>query len=77
MLMILSYRPICLLRSLPTLAYQGFSVICQPAVIQTSTPPTIPECMKLTPGELQKVVKDREAWHVVHGAAKSQTQLGD
>ena len=43
-------------------------------VIQTSTRPTVPECMKLTPGELQEVVKDREAWRAVHGAAKSQTQ---
>ena len=29
-------------------------------------------------GKLQSIVKDREAWHaVVHGVAKSQTQLGD
>ena len=28
--------------------------------------------------KLQEMVKDREAWHaVVHGVAKSQTQLGD
>jgi len=29
-------------------------------------------------GKLQKLVKNREAWHAaVHGVAKSQTQLGD
>jgi len=28
--------------------------------------------------KLQKIVEDRGAWHaVVHGVAKSQTQLGD
>ena len=32
--------------------------------------------MKLV--KLQKMVRDREAWHVaVHGVAKSQTQLGN
>ena len=25
--------------------------------------------------KLQEMVKDREAWHAVHGATKSQTQL--
>ena len=61
MFMVLSYRPICLLRSVPTPGYQGFSVICQPVVIRASTPPTIPEHVKLTPGKPQGVVKDREA----------------
>ena len=29
-------------------------------------------------GKLRSIVKDREAWHaVVHGVAKSQTQLGN
>ena len=29
-------------------------------------------------GKLQKMVKDREAWHAaVHGVTKNQTQLGD
>ena len=29
-------------------------------------------------GKLQSIVKDREAWHaVVHGVAKSQTQLSN
>ena len=29
-------------------------------------------------GKLQRMVRDREAWHAaVHGVMKSQTQLGD
>ena len=37
---------------------------------------TDPVVMNLS--KLWEIVKDREAWHaVVHGAAKSQTQLGD
>ena len=31
--------------------------------------------MKLS--KLQEIVKDREAWHAVHGVAKSWTQLSD
>ena len=27
--------------------------------------------------KLQEMVKDKEAWHAVHGVAKSQTQLSD
>ena len=37
---------------------------------------TDPVVMNLS--KLWEIVKDREAWHaVVHGVAKSQTQLGD
>ena len=38
----------------------------------------IPDSMDMGFGELQALVMDREAWSaVVHGVAKSQTQLSD
>ena len=38
----------------------------------------ITESMVMSLSKLQEMVKDREAWHaVVHGVAKSWTQLGD
>ena len=34
--------------------------------------------MNMNLGKLQKMVRDREAWHAaVHGVTKSQTQLGN
>ena len=38
----------------------------------------ITDSMDMGLGRLQELVIDREAWHaVVHGVAKSQTQLSD
>ena len=38
----------------------------------------ITDLMDMGLGRLQELVIDREAWHaVVHGVAKSQTQLSD
>ena len=38
----------------------------------------IPDSMDMGLGEPWELVMDREAWHtVVHGVAKSQTQLSD
>jgi len=35
----------------------------------------ITDSMDMSLSKLQEMVKDREAWHAVHGATKSQTQL--
>ena len=38
----------------------------------------ITDSMEMGLGRLQELVMDREAWHaVVHGVAKSRTQLSD
>ena len=38
----------------------------------------ITDSMEVSLGELQELVKDREAWRaVIHGVAKSQTRLSD
>ena len=38
----------------------------------------ITDLMHMSLGELRELVMDREAWHaVIHGVAKSQTQLND
>ena len=38
----------------------------------------ITDLMDVSLSELQEMVMDREAWHaVIHGVAKSQTQLSD
>ena len=38
----------------------------------------ITNSMDMTLGELQEVVRDREAWHAaVHGITKSWTQMSD
>ena len=39
---------------------------------------SITNSVNMNLGELQEIVRDREAWHVaVHGVAKSQTRLGN
>ena len=39
---------------------------------------SIPDSVDLNLSKLRELVKDREAWHVVvHGVAKSWTQLSD
>ena len=39
---------------------------------------SITNSMNMNLSKLQKIVKDREAWHAaVHGVTKSQTQLSD
>ena len=36
------------------------------------------DALNMNLGKLQKMVRDREAWHVaVHGVAKSRTRLGN
>ena len=38
----------------------------------------ITNSMDMNLGKLQEIVRDREGWHaIVHGVAKSQTQLSD
>ena len=38
----------------------------------------ITDSMDMTLGELQEVVRDREAWHAAaHGVTENQKQLGD
>ena len=38
----------------------------------------ITDAMNMNVGKLWEMVRDREAWHpAVHGATKSQTQLGN
>ena len=38
----------------------------------------IPDSMEVSLSELQELMMDREAWRaVIHGVAKSQTQLSD
>ena len=38
----------------------------------------IRNAMNMNLGELQKMVRDREAWHAaIHGVTKSHTGLGD
>ena len=38
----------------------------------------IRDAMNMNLGELQKMVRDREAWHAaIHGVTKSHTGLGD
>ena len=38
----------------------------------------ITDSMDMSVSKLQELVRDREAWHaVIHGVAKSQTQLSD
>ena len=39
---------------------------------------SITNSVNMNLGELQEIVRDREAWHAaVHGVAKSQTRLGN
>ena len=38
----------------------------------------VTDALDMNLGKLQKMVRDREAWHAaVHGVTKSQTQLGN
>ena len=37
----------------------------------------ITDSMDINLGELQEMVRDREAWRAVHGVSKSRTQLSD
>ena len=37
----------------------------------------ITDSVDMNLSKLQEIVKDREAWHAVHGVAKSWTQLSD
>ena len=37
----------------------------------------ITDSMDMSLGELRELVMDREAWHVIHGVAKSRTQLSN
>ena len=38
---------------------------------------TITDPMDMSLNKLQEVVKDREAWRVIHGVTKNQTRLSD